>query len=94
MREPVAELGMPGDDHPLGCPSRACARPVRLRDRLSRAVLAMTLVLAQVIGFIGASSRPASSIPVYSYFPSASATDGRMLSVAGDGLSTLWRATP
>jgi len=32
---------------------------------------------------------PTEAAPVYSYFPSASATDGRMLSVVGDGLSSL-----
>lgn len=38
---------------------------------------------------LGAVPAPAAAAPVYSYFPSASATDGKMLCVAGQGLQTL-----
>ena len=46
------------------------------------------LLLAACLS-VSLSAPPAEAAPVYSYFPSASATDGRMLSVVGDGLSSL-----
>ncbi len=51
------------------------------------AALVACLLLASVIAMNAPA--PATSAPVFSYFPSPSATDGRMLSIAGNNLSTL-----
>ncbi|MBI5231148.1 MAG: hypothetical protein HY876_03170 [Coriobacteriales bacterium] len=51
-------------------------------------MLLAVVVLASVFSF-AAPAPQAAAAPVYSYFPSASTTDGRMLSIAGDNLSTL-----
>jgi exosortase family protein XrtG len=73
-------------DPPLPLP-RAASRVQRLGwPRLLGAAIAASMLLSMV-----AISPPpkASAAPVFSYFPSPSPTDGRMLSIAGNGLQTL-----
>ncbi len=61
-------------------------RPRKARSPWLAALVACLLTSAVITMNAPA---PATSAPVFSYFPSASATDGRMLSIAGDNLSTL-----
>ncbi len=63
-----------------------CRALVGLRRRGLRAVLSLLLAVGVAASLHVA---PIEAAPVYSYFPSASVTDGRMLSVVGDGLSSL-----
>lgn len=51
-----------------------------------------TFLIPTILGallLLGAVPTPAAAAPVYSYFPTASTTDGKMLVIAGEGLQTL-----
>jgi hypothetical protein len=66
-------------------------------DGLSRLVSASaTFLIPTILGallLLGSAPMPAAAAPVYSYFPTASTTDGKMLVIAGEGLQTLAKTT-